>query len=42
MNFSLCPVCGRHFEFELSVCKFCRIAEHMGGRGVRVRLWHVT
>jgi hypothetical protein len=42
MNFSLCPVCGRRFEFELSVCEFCRVPEHMGGRGMRVRLWDVT
>jgi hypothetical protein len=26
----------------LSVCEFCRVPEHIGGRGVRVRLWHVT
>jgi hypothetical protein len=42
MNFSPCPVCGRRFEFELSVCEFCRVPEHMGERCVRVRLWHVT
>jgi hypothetical protein len=39
---SLCTICGRRYDFEVSVCPHCRVPERVGARGAEVRLWHLT
>jgi hypothetical protein len=41
-KYSLCPICGRQYDFDFTICGFCRLPDHAGGAGGRVRLWQVT